>query len=1178
MLLLVFMLTNVLSMANVKAETVETPKTETVQQITEKAPEVLPTEPATSVNPPEVVAPPAEEVKVAEPVVEAPVVEETVVEPPVADLPAAEEPIKSDPIVEKPVTEIPVTKDEPVVAPTVVEPTVTTTTEPKTKVETLDAAAPDAKTPVSTVQPEPALKTVAPLVKAPAVSAPTLKAPLVSANAVAPIANIGIMAVIGTPGHYTTDSTYIPLSIKLNALSTNDHTEFSLAWMQGGKLYIAIASTHPIANITVNNVPGTEVAVYGDEVNIFVDGKEYVAKVALSGSTKKAHWTIYSFDPANINLSYIEVNEAFVEGNGVGHNVTGELVFNIPDRNLIINKTWGPGTTPKALQFEIYGINASNLNGVLIDTVTLAAPTNGAMTSSGTFPVPIASNLGELYTTYKIVERGAETYNVTYADPIGDSTDVNSTFTLGVKNDLITIDIPVTKIWTPVEGEPTHPDITLNLYQNDNAVPYKTYVLLSGETTYTFENVPMYDPEGVEYIYTVKETPLNEYTTNYSADTFEITNEYKTISVTGTKIWIGAPVDYVYPQIELQLNRNGVAYKKGTITYPAETILWENLPEVDPDGKPYVYTVTELTELKDFTKVEKELTVTNTYKTTSVKATKNWIDVPEGYVVKDIQLQLYKDGVKFGDPVTLVSGKTEYIWEGVPELRKDGTAFEYTVKELTALPDFKVSEKGLDVTNTYMTIDVTGTKIWVGGYSPKPPIQLQLMQGTVAYGNPITLTDPNLSYTWPKVPLKDSLGKEYVYTVVEVTDLKDYNKNETGLVVTNTYRTVDKTATKTWVGVPAGYVIPEIKLQLNQDGKPFGDPVVLASGTTTYEWKDLPDVKPDGTPFVYTVTEVTELKDFTKVEAGLTVTNTYKTVSKTANKAWVSVPDGYVIPDIKLQLMQDGKAFGAPVTLASGTFDYTWDNLPELKADGTPFVYTVTEVTDLKDFAKVEAGLNVTNTYKTVEKTATKNWEGVPAGFVIPDITLQLNQNGKPNGDPIVLKSGNLNYTWKGLPEVAADGKVYDYTVTEVTELKEFTKTESGMAVTNKYSVVDITVNKIWKDVPSEFKIPNVEIELLQNGKPIGEIVRLVSPTTSYTWKNLPKYMGDGTEYKYTVRENTKLSNFTVAYSADGLTVTNTYKKPLPNTGEENNMALPIVGVGLLGVGLAVLLKRRRQA
>jgi len=346
----------------------------------------------------------------------------------------------------------------------------------------------------------------------------------------------------------------------------------------------------------------------------------------------------------------------------------------------------------------------------------------------------------------------------------------------------------------------------------------------------------------------------------------------------------------------------------------------------------------------------------------------------------------------------------------------------------------------------------------------------------------------------------------------------------------------------------------------------------------TYEWKDLPDVKPDGTPFVYTVTEVTELKDFTKVEEGLNVTNTYKTVSKTANKAWVSVPDGFVLPEIQLQLMQDGKAFGAPVTLASGTLDYTWNNLPELKPDGTPFVYTVTEVSDLKEFTKSETGLNVTNTYKTVDKTATKIWEGVPAGFVIPDITLQLTQNGKAYGDPIVLKSGNINYTWMGLPEVDAMGNPYVYAVTEVTELKEFTKTESGMSVTNKYSVVEITGTKVWKDLPSGFTVPTVEIELLQNGKPIGEIVRLVSPNTSYTWKNLPKYMGDGTEYKYTIRENTKLSNFTVTYSTDGLTVINTYKKPLPNTGEENNMALPMVGIGLLGVGLAVLMKKRRQA
>ena len=133
-----------------------------------------------------------------------------------------------------------------------------------------------------------------------------------------------------------------------------------------------------------------------------------------------------------------------------------------------------------------------------------------------------------------------------------------------------TTSVTVKKVWD-APNITEHPDIKINLYQNDNkTTPYATTTLSAGEDkvwqkselTYTWNELPKYlvDTNG-DYIlddngnvqlnkYTAQEEELTTYRTSYSDDTFEITNTAKGIlqvtSISTTQTENKVPADVVF--------------------------------------------------------------------------------------------------------------------------------------------------------------------------------------------------------------------------------------------------------------------------------------------------------------------------------------------------------------------------------------------------------------------------------------------------------------------------------------------------------------------------------------------------------------------------------------------------------------------------------------------------------
>lgn len=315
-----------------------------------------------------------------------------------------------------------------------------------------------------------------------------------------------------------------------------------------------------------------------------------------------------------------------------------------------------------------------------------------------------------------------------------------------------TIEKTVVKIWEDGNNQDNiRPNsIKVTLYKTVNEIKQKVEekeLNESNEWKYTWTNLDKYE-NGEEIVYTVEESVPNHYTVEYSTDTFTITNKYTpgTVSKTIIKEWDDQDnVDGIRPEsITVQLYANGEKYGEEVVLNKENgfTHTWTSLPEKE-NGIAIDYTVSEIKIGEENVvnnsaagydveyKIEGNvIIVTNKHvpEKTSKTVVKIWNDKDNKSNIRPnaITVQLYANGERYGEPVTLTSGsdkiwQTEelsYTWTELP-LKKDGEEITYTVKELNVdeAPiengeryDGKYittySEDTFEITNTYQQFDL----------------------------------------------------------------------------------------------------------------------------------------------------------------------------------------------------------------------------------------------------------------------------------------------------------------------------------------------------------------------------------------------------------------------------------------------------------------------------------------
>ncbi|BDD39628.1 Cna B-type domain-containing protein [Streptococcus ruminantium] len=277
-----------------------------------------------------------------------------------------------------------------------------------------------------------------------------------------------------------------------------------------------------------------------------------------------------------------------------------------------------------------------------------------------------------------------------------------------------TTSVKVNKVWKDKDNQdglrPT--SIIVNLLADGQVVSTTTIKPdTNGDWNYTFTDLPEYK-NGKKIAYTVEEanTP-NGYTSSVEGTTITNTHTPETTEVAGTKTWNdNNDQDGKRPKsITVNLLANGEVVQSQKVTADNNwTYTFTNLPKY-ANGKEIVYTVTE-NAVDNYTTTIDGHNITNSYTPgqTSLTVTKVWKDNnnQDGKRPGSIQVQLYANGEKLGEPITLTAdNKWTHTWTGLDK-KANQKDIVYTVKEVSVVDGYtasvgKVENGNVTITNTY---------------------------------------------------------------------------------------------------------------------------------------------------------------------------------------------------------------------------------------------------------------------------------------------------------------------------------------------------------------------------------------------------------------------------------------------------------------------------------------------
>lgn len=793
--------------------------------------------------------------------------------------------------------------------------------------------------------------------------------------------------------------------------------------------------------------------------------------------------------------------------------------------------------------------------------------------------------------------------------------------------------VRITKVWN--NEEENHPErptsVTVDVKRGNDVV---TTVTLKAEEdwTKTISLDKLY--RGNEAVYTVVETNVKSgYTPSYPTAIvnndgileYTIKNTYNVTkkSFTVTKEWNdNNNQDGVRPpSIQVQLFKNGQVEGSPVTIIPSEnvwTYTWPAL-ETSRDGHENVYSVQEVGPIVGYTPASTTPVVfdqtgnatlinNHTLEKTSLTVTKVWNDNDDNDDIRpdSIQVQLYKNNVEYGAPVTLTDNKLTHTWTDLDK-NANGTAVTYTVKEVNvpegyasnaAEPIEFDSNNEATITNTHGKdkIKLTIKKLWAGDSETNNERPASITVKLYADGQELQTVTLLKSENWTKEVTVDKKNnkRNISYTLKEVTKTSGYTLTDSNtvsgqdgeLTVTNTYNVTKKsyTVTKSWddANNQDGIRPTSIMVQLFKNHVAEGAPVeVKAIENWTYTWSNL-EVSRDGNENVYTVKEVVPTgytssasEEVSFNEAGnVTITNTHlpEKTGFTVAKEWVddNDNDGMQPQSIQVQLYKGTEPCGQPVTLsARNQWTYEWTNLDK-KENGVDIVYNVAEVNvpeGYKDsivYSENHLSALITNTHEKnkIKLTIEKAWAGDTEENNERPEYVDVNLYAGETAIRTVRLTAENNWTAEVEEFQRFNKQDIVYSLAEVTHTSGYTATYSNpvsgadgrLTVTNTYNVekANYTVTKSWDDANNQDgKRPtSIKVQLYKNNVVFGDEVTITKDDKwTYTWTGL-ETKRDNDTFTYTVKEVEGPNGYESDAVEEAISFDNDNKAVITNTHE----------------------------
>ncbi|PEA56645.1 hypothetical protein CON64_01655 [Bacillus pseudomycoides] len=690
---------------------------------------------------------------------------------------------------------------------------------------------------------------------------------------------------------------------------------------------------------------------------------------------------------------------------------------------------------------------------------------------------------------------------------------------LPISNKVKTTSITGTKTWKDDnQNRPTM--IKVDLFQNGQKIDTKEVSEATG-WKYEFKNLAVYDTDGKEYKYEVKEQPVDGYQSEVNG--YDITNiKVGKTKVEGTKTWKDNDATDRPSSIQVELFRNGEKIDTKEVTATNNwKYTFDNLEAYDANGVAYKYEVKEQ-PVDGYKSEVKGYDITNTkVGKTKVEGTKTWKDNNAASRPSAIKVNLLQNGTVIDTKEVTAANSWKYMFDNLEAYDAEGKAYKYEVKE-EPVDGYQSEVKGYDITNTKVgKTKVEGIKTWNDNNATDRPsaIQVDLYQnGTVIQTQEVTVAG-NWKYTFDNLQAYDTNGVAYKYEVKE-QPVPGYQSEVNGYDITNTkVGKINVEGTKTWKDNNAIDRPSSIKVDLYQNGTFLLTQYVTAANDWKYTFADLPAYDANGVAYTYEVKEKPVPGYESKIN-GYDITNTKVGKTKVeGTKIWNDNNATDRPSSIQVELHRNGEKIDTKEVTAADGWKYTFDNLEAYDAEGKAYKYEVKEKPVAGYESKVN-GYDITNTKVGKTKVdGTKIWNDNNATNRPSSIQVELHRNGEKIDTKEVTASNNWKYTFADLEAYDANGVAYKYEVKEQ-PVAGYESKVNGYDITNtKVGKTAVEGTKIWNDDNATNRPSAIKVDLYQNGKWIDTKEVSAATNWKYTFENLQAYDAIGVAYKYEVKE-----------------------------------------------------------
>ena len=697
----------------------------------------------------------------------------------------------------------------------------------------------------------------------------------------------------------------------------------------------------------------------------------------------------------------------------------------------------------------------------------------------------------------------------------------------------------------------------------------------TGDWNYSFTNLPKY-LGGKEVVYTVSETPVDEYNTEITGYNITNTHEPLTTEIPVEKKWEDHNnYDGIRPR-SIVVNLTGtvgntVVLRRSAIITPDANGNWnytfKDLP-VYYKGSEINYSVAEVAvpgytrSVVTYDQKLHKYIITNYHEPLrTISGQKIWKDENnnDGVRPDHIDINLYADGDLY-DTIRVYPdefGNWDYSFEDLP-VYAEGKEITYTVEEVPSQtqslidtynyePSVVPTSYGFNIINTrdIETVKVSGTKTWkdsltlpdgtvldnADGIRPTS-ITLQLYADDLPVEGKTVTIRPNASGVWPSY---------------EFTGLPKYRDG----------------------GVLINYTVKETAV--NGYTTTYSDPIAENNVITI----NIENTHVPKTTHLHVEKEWDDEGNNDGFRPEKIVLDLYGEIFVTGNNgempAVIYLEDTVYYPALgfnpeegNYDVVRVYEEKGVEITPdANGDWEHDFNNLPKtvsILKNGVYTTYTVyyhVEERRVNNFYQqptyelTNDGIKITNTHVTVktQHTVVKVWDDEDNKYNYRPTQIEAYLYAMYDGEktlvyeePAILNEGNnWTYTWKNLPFYHnGQGEVYYFAEEVVPYPYEVTYSEDKRTtiMTNKLpELTEYTVEKIWEDQNNAFNTrPEGETVTVQLYKTVdGEKVTVGDPVVlaedngkwEYTWTGLIKYEGEEE----------------IQYSADELDVPADYEK-----------------------------------